>query len=258
VYTHPFTIFTAGGHVTSALRSRQWRLAVICGLIGLGAAASFLPWMIYARSGWQETMIVSRFQFTAGWKTPLMILRELSGAGYWGSGLLLVSAAAGARAIASPVLLAAVSAVTLVGGIAADAALGYFVAARQFICALPPLAVMTTARPNVCLVAALLSVCVWKNCQYFRSANEDWESASAAIAAELHPGRCLVVEPARQFRLYATLVPSLASARCGADGPELVLAVSPYREAQSLVLPKGYTPRAERSVGGTRILILTR
>ncbi|HET8549274.1 MAG TPA: glycosyltransferase family 39 protein [Bryobacteraceae bacterium] len=260
VYTHPFTLLTAGGHVICAVVTRRWRLASACAVTILFAGALFTPWVMYAGSRWQKTILLSHFQFVAGWKTPAMLFRELSGAGYWGSGLLFALAAIGARALPADtvVLLVGIAGVTLLGGIAADAAAGYFVAVRQFICALPPVVTLAAARPVAPVIAALLLVCAWKNAQYFRAADEDWESASAAIAAEVRAGRCLLVEPAGELRIYAALVPALSSADCREPARQVVLAVPPYHDTQPVTLPKGYAIQSERRIGGTRILILTR
>ena len=260
VYTLPFTVFVAGGHAIWAIAVRRRPLAGVSSGSALLAAASFVPWIRFARAKWQQTMVAARFQFTAGWKTPLMLFRELSGAGYWGSGLLLVLVVIGARTVApaTAVLLGGIAAVTLIGGIAADAAFGYFIAARQFVCALPPLAILAAARPMKLLVIALLAVCALKNWQYFTSATEDWESAAVAIRSELLPGRCLIVEPERERRVYAALVPDLAETGCTTDAPEIVVAVSPWRQPGPLTPPEGYSVRSERSAGGTRILVLSR
>jgi hypothetical protein len=240
VYTLPFTVLVAGGHILWAAVARRWHLAACAGVAAVGAAASFVPWMIYAASEWKYTMVVSNFHFAADWKTPLMLVREISGAGYWGAGLLLALAALGIRTLSRQIvaLLGGILTASLAGGVIADAALGYFVAVRQFICVLPALAILGAVRPAPLLVAALLAISAWKNWQYFTHATEDWESASAAIQAELHPGRCLTVEPARELRVYAALAPALSAARCDALAPEMEVAASPYG-ARTFTLPSG-------------------
>jgi 4-amino-4-deoxy-L-arabinose transferase-like glycosyltransferase len=260
VYTHPFTVLVAGGHVVYALLGRQSRLAAAIVAIAVAAAVSYVPWIVYARSGWQHTMITSNFQFAADWKTPLRVFREISGAGYWGSGLLLGLAVCGALTLArrSSALLSGIIAATFIGGVIADAAAGYFIAIRQFICVLPAAAILAAARAPTAIVAALLAVCAIGNLKYFTSAREDWESAAAAIESQLTPSRCLLVEPERELVVYSALRPSLRKAKCGAPAPEITLAVSPYRDPQPLRLPAGYTVRSERAVGGTRILLLSR
>jgi hypothetical protein len=206
-------------------------------------------------------MTASHFQFVAGWKTPLMLFREISGAGYWGSGLLLILAVVGARTLRRDTLalLAGVVGATLAGGLAVDATFGYFIAARQFICVLPALAILAVPRRvPLLLVTALLVVCAIKDWQYFASASEDWESAASVIRSELQPSRCLMVAPAHLLRVYAALVPELSQARCPGPAHEIVLAVSPYREPGPLVLPAGYSVQSERNAGGTRVLVLSR
>jgi 4-amino-4-deoxy-L-arabinose transferase-like glycosyltransferase len=260
VYTHPFTVLVAGGHILWAAAERRWRLATILAIIAALAASSYIPWIVYARAGWQQTMIDSHFRFAADWKTPLRLFREISGAGYWGSGLLLLLALRGASAVSRPIvaLLAGAIGAVLIGGVIADRIAGYFIAVRQFIGALPPFAILAASRPHVCLVAALFAVCSMANWKYFTSATEDWESAAAAVEAELGPSRCLIVEPLREARVYAALRPALSKALCSSPAREFVMAVSPYRDHVPVVLPAGYQIRSERHVGGTRILVLSR
>jgi 4-amino-4-deoxy-L-arabinose transferase-like glycosyltransferase len=260
VYTLPFTVLVAGGHVLWAASARRWRLAASAGIAAFGAAAAFLPWMVYAREGWKETMVVSRFEFVADWRTPFMLVREISGAGYVGAGLLLVLAVTGIRSLPKKTvaLLAGSVAASFAGGLLADAALGYFVAVRQFICVLPALAILAARRPVPVLVASLLALSAWKNWQYFTHATEDWESATVAIQSELHSGRCLLVQPERELRVYAALAPLLSLARCTGLAPEMVVAVSPYGDHNGLAVLPSYTVTSERSVGGTRLLIIRR
>ena len=61
------------------------------------AVLVFVPWVLYARGGWQQTITTSQFQFAASPRIPLMILHELTGAGYAGAGILLFCAIAALR-----------------------------------------------------------------------------------------------------------------------------------------------------------------
>jgi len=81
LYTQPFTILVGAGHGLWAIWERRWRLALATGAAVSVAALSFVPWLLYARGAWRSTIAANQFQFVWTARTPLMILREFSGAG---------------------------------------------------------------------------------------------------------------------------------------------------------------------------------
>src|SRR6185312_500057 len=131
IYTQPYAIFIGFAHLAWE-RSRSAAIA-------LGVAiAAFFPWYVHASQIWTAGLASSDVHFAFSAKTPLMLFREAAGAGYWGSGLLVIFCVMAARHrkflaywIGIPVLLA----------LLADAASGYFVAARQILWILPAVAV---------------------------------------------------------------------------------------------------------------------
>jgi uncharacterized membrane protein len=125
LYTQPFTVFTAIAQVGwlwwSGTRSAaKWALTAV-----FLAGMAFGPWLLYARGGWQQTITTSQFQFSASPRIPLMLLRELTGAGYAGAGILLLCAIAALRrpglAFEAKLLLSVSVLVPLAGGLIADA-----------------------------------------------------------------------------------------------------------------------------------------
>src|SRR5271169_5106821 len=65
--------------------------APLYGIVAFGAVcAAFLPWYLWAKGAWSSGIAEQGFHFSLSAKTALMIFREAAGAGYWGSGLLLI------------------------------------------------------------------------------------------------------------------------------------------------------------------------
>ena len=151
-----------------------------------------------------------------------MLLRELTGAGYVGSACLLVAAILGWR---SPdlsrdtkVLLSLIVGLCFVGGLAADAAFGYFIAIRQFLWALPALALLagaglasTSGLARVAFWAVLLGAAAAASYRHFSSPRENWEAAAGVIATSLGPGGCLDVVSPDQAVFYEFFRPELNS-----------------------------------------------
>ena len=125
-----------------------------------------------------------------------MILRELVAAGYIGSLLVLAGFAYGLTRRQDWPLWLLYLMVPIVCAVAADAWFGYFLAIRQMIFVLAPLALLFTAgvealprRPAAILTAALLITLVVGNISFFRRPREDWRTAAAILASE----PCVVV-----------------------------------------------------------------
>jgi hypothetical protein len=131
------------------------------------AALLFLPWYLYARGFWADAVIQGGYKSSIGWKTPLMILRELSGGGYLLSAALLCLAAFGYRRTTIPTagkqLLLLCTIVPLPLVILGNLQFHYFFAIRQLLFIVPPLCVLAAEglpsfpiRPA--LVATLLAL----------------------------------------------------------------------------------------------------
>jgi mannosyltransferase len=269
VYTQPFTLFVPGAQALwmawrGLPRPGAWKPVAAC---VFGAVLLFLPWMAYARGGWSSTIASSQFQFVFTWKTPLMLLREITGAGYAGAFCLLGAALLGWR---SPnlsrdakVLLGLTAGLCFGGGLLADAAFGYFIAIRQFLWALPPLVLLaaegfsSAARiTKVALLAFLLGSSAATSYKHFALPREDWEAAAREVADRIGPSGCFEVVTPDQAVYYEFFQPELAARKCS-DAPLMVVAVTPYSTGSSVV-KDGYSLATERLVGGTRILFFER
>ena len=147
LYTQPYSVFVAIAHFAWVIllpeNATKKRLLATAGAALFLAALAFLPWYSYAHQFWRESIETSGFRSTINFKTPLLILRELIGAGYPGALLVLAGACAGLARhgrerlfwilqLACPVFLA----------LLADWMFGYFLAMRQMIFLLAPLAIL--------------------------------------------------------------------------------------------------------------------
>jgi hypothetical protein len=257
IYTQPYAIFVGVAH----LAWERGRSAAIA----LGVAiAAFLPWYVHASQVWSSGLASTDVHFAFSLKTPLMLFREAAGAGYWGSGLLLILCLMAAHHrkflaywIAAPVLLA----------ILADAASGYFVAARQILWILPAVAVAAALgaerrpRPGRAVVAILTAICVWYSYRYFTAPHDNFEKAADTMMAEVKQGACIAVVPAHDRPLYEFFRPEIADANC--LSPRVLLVTSPYTtpaEKQAGVarlMESSYRQESVSTVGRSEISVFT-
>jgi uncharacterized membrane protein len=96
LYTFPFTLFVALAHLTWACLARRWHLVLTAGIAVGIAGLVFAPWYLHSVAMWRESVTAGRLKDTIGWRVIPMILRELPGAGYIGTGLMLIDVVAGA------------------------------------------------------------------------------------------------------------------------------------------------------------------
>lgn len=269
IYTQPYAALPAGAHVLWAVLSRKGKAALYSTGAGVVAVLAFLPWFLWARGNWTSSVNSGNLHFFATFRTPLMLFRELSGAGYWGSGLLLLLCVLGAMRLRAdrPTLAFLLLSVTVpvVGVFAADAVFDYFLAARQMLWILPPAALLASAaqRPaGVALAVLLLAVSLYKSAMYFSSREEDWDAAARALAVEVQRGACLELATPGTLVYLQFFVPHLGRAAC--DSSTVVAAITPYtaageREALLRRLEaEGYATRATRRAGGTTLVLLRR
>jgi len=196
-----------------------------------------------------------------------MILRELVAAGYIGSLLVLAGFAYGLTKRRDSSLWLLYFVAPIVCAVAADAWFGYFLAIRQMIFVLAPLALLFTAgvealpcRPAAILTTALLVSLLVGNISFFRRPREDWRTAAVILASE----PCVVYSPPDSRNLYAFFVPDLATRGCApGQQPRVALAISPYEpknsvtERQRQLTNAGYTERAAFNPATPRIEIYT-
>ena len=93
VYTQPYAASVGVAHLSWSALRRHRRGTILGATALVAAAAVFLPWFLWSKGRWAASIGHSAFHFHVSPTTPLMIFRESIGAGYWGAGCLLLSAA---------------------------------------------------------------------------------------------------------------------------------------------------------------------
>lgn len=202
-----------------------------------------------------------------------MLFRELAGAGYWGSGLLLILCAVALRAKplerGARIQLLLLIATAIGGALAGDAWFDYFIAARQFLWLLPAVAILAAAaleaRPRAGIVIAALFtiVCVRQSALFFTAPGEDWQKAADVLADKVGHGECLAVAPPEQAPLYAYFHPELRNGRCHIAS-RIMLAITPAATstvsaaAISTLIGPHYYKEKEENVGRSRIVYFQR
>lgn len=210
-----------------------------------GAIAVNLPWFAAFRAGWHDALSTAGIHAHFEPGTLLMMVRELSGAGYLGSLPLLALAVWGARSPRLPkrtqTLLVAAVAIPPVAVCVADAAFGYFFAIRQLLFILPPLVILASEglrrvtvfhpRSGALALAGLLALFSFQTLHRLRRNSEDWAAAAATLHQAAAQGACVLVDPPEQLALYSVFYPSLQNHRCTGDlgrYTSVLLICSPY------------------------------
>ncbi len=272
LFTFPYTLFVPVAHLGWAAlvsyRKQRWQPLLATGLAVGSAGLLFTPWYLHSAASWRAAVAIGQLKGTITLHAVPMILRELVAAGYVGSLLVLAGFAYGLRKRSDWPLWLLYLMVPIVCVVAADAWFGYFLAIRQMIFVLAPLALMFTAgvealprRPAAILTATLLITLAVGNVSFFRRPREDWRSAAAILANE----PCVIYSPPDSRLLYAFFVPDLANRQC-APGQQarVALAVSPYEakdsaaERQRQLTESGYTERADFNPATPHIEIYVR
>jgi 4-amino-4-deoxy-L-arabinose transferase-like glycosyltransferase len=263
VYTQPFAASVGVAHIAWSVTEKD-RKTALTGLAGLCfAMLAFLPWFLWARARWNAEIVIQEFSFAFSAKTPLMIFREILGAGYWGTGLLVILCAFCIRHCALGAsqrnLIGLLIALPILGGVIVDAWFGYFIATRQFMwvlpaCALIGAAALETRRKGAWITAALLAlVCMQQSYKYFTSPYEDWGAAAALAEKEVGSDGCFLTFPAEHAKRYVFFAPELRV--CGVPARHVVLALSPYasQRERDLAFERlkliGYTLQRESKSG---------
>jgi mannosyltransferase len=272
VYTQPYSVCVGLAHLLCSVICHARRTSLLCGSAVALAMLAFLPWLWWVRDGWITTASHGAFHFSVSVKTPLMLFREVAGAGYWGSGLLLLlcaGALTGGRPRTRDRILPLVLIATVpLSVLSADAGLGYFIAARQFIWLLPAVAILAAAaiesypRIGLALTIMLAIVCIRQSIVFFRSPGEDWQMAANVLADQVRSGNCLTVAPPEHAPFYEFFHPDLRTAPCSARS--IVLAITPAatstqrRIAITELISAGYQASNARMVGRSEIVLFHR
>jgi hypothetical protein len=271
-YTQPYSASVGLAHLLWSIAQRERKAALCGGTAFTLTIVAFLPWYLWAKGKWAIDMGPNSLHFSASWKTPLMLFREIAGAGYWGSALLLIlctlALARGSRAHRTQSLLALLIAAPILSVFASDALFNYFLAARQFMWVLPAVAILTATtierheRTSLMFGTLLGIVCLWQNVRIFTTPHENWQTAAAAISDRVRRGACLVVAPSKYALLYEFFRPELRQAYC--EGPQIVLAITPYttnegsQGAVATLIAKGYKLMGEEIAGKSAIICFRR
>ena len=265
LYTQPLAALVAAGHLVWAAAYRRWAALQYAGVAALLAAAAFAPWIVWAHAEWTEEIAARGWSFGLSAKTPLMLFREFAGAGYWGSAMLAGLCCAYSGRLRSEVrsLLLLMIAAILVGGLAADALFHYFIASRQFLWALPAVAILAAPAADHTrarwLGFALLLICAVYSVKYFSRTDEDWPRAVKAITAETGRGACFRAAPSNARAMYAYYAPQLAEEPGDCEGVVTAIpAQTTAKDAGALrqeLLDAGYSAGRAESAGGSSIQV---
>jgi 4-amino-4-deoxy-L-arabinose transferase-like glycosyltransferase len=274
IYTQPFAGSVGMAHVLWSLTQREKSGTWLLGVSALAASVLlFLPWYFWSKDKWAAGLGPNTIHFSATVNTPLLLFREIAGAGYWGSGLLLiVCAIALTSRLPSPrthLLLVLLIAAPLLGVLAADFIFNYFIAARQFIWVLPAVAILAASAADkypcagLTLAALFCAVGVMQSVKYFTAPHENIQLAARAMASEAMQGACVTTVAPKEFsRLYEFFEPQVSRDLC--DSPRVVLAVPPYstaaRRTAAIVnlTSHGYKQEREALVGGSTLIFFHR
>jgi mannosyltransferase len=272
LFAFPYTVFVPLAHLAWAslvsYRTTRWQ-PLLAAALALGIAGLvFAPWYLHSAASWRTAVAIGQLKGTITLRALPMILRELVAAGYIGSLLVLAGFAYSLTRRQDWPLWLLYLMVPIVCAVAADAWFGYFLAIRQMIFILAPLALLFTAgvealprRPAAILTGALLIALIAGNISFFRRPREDWRTAAVVLESE----PCIVYSPPDSRLLYAFFVPDLANRECASgQAPRVALAISPYApknsitERQRQLTESGYTERADFNPATPRIEIYTR
>jgi hypothetical protein len=251
LYTQPFTIFIPAAHwfwLALPASAEYRKKALVATSFTIAAALlALVPWYIYAHSFWRASTVAGQFQFVFGWKQVSLLLRELTGAGYIGTGLLLLScglALAERRLTPNSRWFWGVMLILPFAALAADAYFGYFVAIRQFITVLPPLVLLSAwgidqlasgRKPalGIILQSALVIAFLVGGYRWFTKPREDWQETAATLRRRVQRGGCAIFVPSGSRAYYEFFDPTIGELGCarGASPETIWLAVSPYEAA---------------------------
>jgi uncharacterized membrane protein len=251
VYTQPFGLFVVVAHLSwSVLTWKSERMPQFgqpisnAGIAAIAGGLAFLPWFFFARNHWHQAISSAGTGTGMNLKTPLLIFREITGAGFPGAVLISILVFIGLTAtgrsrnerlfwglaLTTPMLLT----------VSADAAFGYFFAIRQLIFVLPALAMLAAfgldaymakhEKAAVTVVTALFLTFLYSNFRFLTRPREDWQQASKMVETEVRTGACYDPLPESSGSLFEFFYPSLARHRCAttAQEHETVVATSPY------------------------------
>jgi len=273
LYTQPYTLFVPVAHFLWLAVQRRWRMFLPAGTMIAAAGLAFVPWYRFSVPLWKEGVIAVYPQSTIGLRAIQLILREIAGTGYFGSAFLLCALAIAFRLGRKNMrsFWALYLAIPLIGAIAADRFFAYFLAIRQMIFVLAPLAILfalgvetSWARRwsiGIVLTIALLSASIYEDIHMFFRPHDDFDSAARILAAE---NSCVIFVPDESRQYYSFFRPELASRDCDLKtAGRVAVAVSSWGRGKtgpvdSALRESGFVKRAEQSVAGPIVQLYER
>jgi len=247
LYTQPYTIFVPAAHFVWLGFRRDWRILLATGAAIIVAGVAFVPWYRFSVPLWKEGVIAMYPQSTIGLRAVELIVREIAGTGYFGSALLICALVIAFRfgfqhGNDTRIFWALYLAIPLIGVVAADRFFVYFLAIRQMIFMLAPLAILFTlgvetslAREwriaGTLLTVALLSASTYEDVHMFYRPHDDFDSAARTLAAD---NDCVIYVPDDSRPYYSFFRPELASRDCDLKtAGRVTVAVSPWGRDKS-------------------------
>ncbi len=262
LYFHPFLIFPAAAQMLCS--RRVWIPTIV-------AVLCFVPWILvqhYARQHYAYPAL-----FPVGHITPLVVLHELTGGGYISTVCLLILAGFGAAKHRLLVLLAIAS---IAGPLLGDALFHYFFAGRQFLLAMPALALLAAqgfevlrARSRVLAATpaiAFFAVAVIKDWQQATVPKDDLSASARAVASHLTPGACVMTAPSWMIDYYPFFRRDVKFPACAdpVASPQVIVVVSPTTstpgERENLLkrLPAAYMRESASPIGHSELTVYRR
>lgn len=282
LYTQPYALFVPCAHflwlcVSRTQRNRKLLLLVTSGAIAVSGLL-YLPWFLYAHRFWNAPATV---HYTIGAHAVLLILREITGAGYLGTALLLfpvwIAFKKGITGSNSRLFWAIYITLPTALAVIGDISFNYFLAIRQMIFILPVLALLAACgietlsgyrRSWATITAcALLAVFVGNDVWFFIRPRENWQAASKTLETLAKNGSCVMFVPGSSAAIYRFFDSTLPGHMCQKDLSDIVsvaVAVSPYGDPQqgadtlSTLQRKGLLRLSELNPQGPRIYLLSR
>jgi hypothetical protein len=286
LYTQPFSLFVPLSHLTWAILAKDIEnkksLLTSVVLANVVAICLFFPWYLYASEAWKDSVAAAQQRGDLNLRAIPMVLRELVGMGYIGTGLMLTGIAFAAKrgsACRPDRLFWVLSLLVPIGCVfLADAGFGYFLAIRQMIFVLAPISILfclgvetlvqRSFKIGAALLMAVLIAALWGDIRLFVRPRENWQMAAGLLETEVGEGGCVWFAPANSIHLYSFFRPEVARAECTADSlrktARVVLAISPYdlekkySSAQRELLNTGFLKRGELNPNGPRIELYSR
>jgi uncharacterized membrane protein len=272
-YSQGFAAFIQPGQVLTLALTRRWRSFAYAAAAFALALLSFVPWYIWTKSGWQQTIATLALRFEASPHVALVLLREISGDGWAASLPLVAGAIYGFRRMErrTGLLLAGGILSGVVLGLSVDYTYHYFFAVRQFIFVVPALTLLAVygllegRRTPVWAVLVLLFLggALAKNYTYFSRPHEDVAVAARLLLDTAAQSPCIAYVPTDDPRLYAVFEPALAQHRCAWPPTDASIAFASNihseegerRSALAALAAAGYQPGEQRQAGGTTVTL---